>query len=178
MFGISLVTVKRNPEKGFEEEANLKKKKTLKTCFSYVQCQYTEKQKYTLLWKNKTKKKTQQTENDPVGIHPVTQQNYLPSLSETRLPSVFPLPSTQRENRCEYHLTSAISHSPDPTDRTSLSPRSITCPGALPEAGSRPRQVSPGTCAPPHLHPPRSPAPLLTTAASLPLSCRALPASP
>ena len=25
MFGISLVTVKRNPEKGFEEEANLKK---------------------------------------------------------------------------------------------------------------------------------------------------------
>ena len=82
----------------------------------------------------------------------MTQQNNSPSSSETRLPSVFPLPSTQRENRCEYHLTSAISHSPDPTDRTSLSPRSITCPGALPEAGSR---LSPGE--PRHLCSPSSP---------------------
>lgn len=177
MFGISLVTVKRNPEKGFEEEANLKKKKKLKTCFSYVQCQHTEKQKYTLLWKNKTKKK-QQTENDPVGIHPVTQQSSLPSSFETCPPSVFPLPSTQRENPCEHHLTSAISHAPDPTDPTSLSPRSITCPGALPEVGWR---LSPGE--PGHLCSPSSPPASVTTtlaqggsfSASEPLRTSSLP---
>ena len=128
--------------------------------------------------KTKPKKKKNQTENNPVGIHPVTQQSNSPSSSETCLPSVFPLPSTQRENQCEYHLTSAISHSPDPTDPTSLSPRSIICPGALPEAASR---LSPGE--PRHLCSPSSPpalapAPLLTAAASLPLSRRALPASP
>ena len=79
------------------------------------------------------KQKTQQTENDPAGIHPVTHQSNWPSLSQTCSPPVFPEPSTQIQNWCEYHLTSTINHSPNPVDSMSLSARSTTSPGALPE---------------------------------------------
>lgn len=76
--------------------------------------------------------KKQQTENDPVGIHPVTHQSNWPSLSQTCSPPVFPEPSTQIQSQCEYHLTSAINHSPSPADSMSLAPRPTTSPGALP----------------------------------------------
>ena len=84
-------------------------------------------------------------ENDPVGIHPVTHQSNWPSLSQTCSPPVFPEPSTQIQSQCDYHLTSAINHSPSPADSTSLAPR--PCQGG----GHVSAQVSPGASSPPSL---------------------------